>query len=554
MTIPIRHSAAFLLLCLMVSALPAQERVPHDAAAEKKFQYALEFYEKDAFYSAATQFEKLALEYPLNHRSTAAFIMAARAHLRAGAPVRGLRLLEDFRTRFPESEYQAESWLISGDASLAAESPARAVECYLRAWINGLPDTIVLKERLTALNKPALTAFDRRVAHNLLSKTRNGAALATIIGLDEAASTGEVKKTGSGPEGIEGTSPAIVAVALPLHGEEKGKSRLVTEILRGMKAALRMREQTDAFPVEMELFDAAKTDSLVDWIAALEKNPRIIALLAGAFSKDARQICEAAAERDIPVLLPTATDDGLTRLGSNIFQLNTSMEERARLLADFAGLELDADEVVVLAPNSSWPRAMAEVFIERGRKLGLRVSDPVYYDPKQGGIISACEKIRHAQGAKNRILFAPVRSRKDIAAVLEGVERSGCVHTVLGAGNWNYPDLLLRHGHALTVYFEADVAPDSNSATLKALRTVLGLSSGRPIPAEVLFGYDAMSLILSLLDEGPITRSEVRRLLRGIYHGLRAPVNFSESRINGAMNVLRYRDGSVQQLESFYAK
>jgi len=556
MTIPFRHSAILFLLCLSVLRLPAQEHVSYDAGAEKKFQSALEYYTTGAFYSAATQFEKLALEYPLNQRSTAAFIMAARAHLRAGAPVRSLRLLEDFRARFPGSEYQAESWLIAGDASSSANSPARAIECYLRAWSSGLPDTVLLKERLNALNKPPLTAFDRRVTRNLLSKLVNGAALASIIGLGkETAPSAATRKPAAVQDAPERRHPAIVAVALPLHHGEEGRDKLAAEILRGMREALRMHARSGVFPVTMELLDTAKNDSLEYWIDELEKNPRVIALLAGAFSEDAQLICEAAAERDLPVLLPTATDDGLTRLGSNIYQLNTSMEERARLLADFAALELDADEVMVLAPDKSWPRAMAEAFIERGRKLGLPVSDAVYYDPKKGDILTACKKIRGAAGgAKKRILFAPVRSRRDIASVLKGVEHSGCTRTVLGAGNWNYPDLLISHGHALTVYFEADVAPDSSSLEIKALRASLGLGSREPVPAEVLFGYDAMSLTLSLLADGPVTRGEARLLLRNVYHGLRAPVNLSEGRINGALNVLRYRDGSVQQLESFHAK
>ncbi|MDT8322936.1 MAG: ABC transporter substrate-binding protein, partial [Bacteroidota bacterium] len=558
------HSAIVLLLFLHVSILEAQETIPYHAAAEETFENALQDYRAESYRSAATQFLEVIRNFPLNQRTTASYIMAARAQLFSDTPQRGLRLLEEFRDQYPGSEYVAESWLVSGDGSLAANSAARAIVCYLRAWEAGHPDTTLLESRLRSLDRPRLSAYDTRIIRGYLSLLPSEQRLAAVIGLEETArvkaaaarenDVAERRKQTTIASTDRKSLPSIIAVALPQHASGPVKERIVDELKRGMQAAWQLHEDSLRGRVVLEYYDSADEAALPGIVARLEANPRVLALLAGAFSDDARRVCALAGERDLPVLLPTATDDSLTLYGSNIFQLNTPMEERARLLADFASLELDASAAAVLAPDDSWPRRMADAFIARASQLGLPVTDAVYYDPQAGNIAAACRRLKKSGGAKNRILFAPVRSRGDIAHVLQGAKHSGCTATILGAGNWNHPDLLTDYGSDLTVYYESDVAPDSSCGRIRALRRELGLRSSKGISAEVLFGYDAMQLALALVGDGTVTRPEARRRLRSIHEGLRAPVDFRQSRVNSALNVLRYRHGRVRQLESFHAK
>jgi ABC-type branched-subunit amino acid transport system substrate-binding protein len=563
MTRPLRHSFLLLLHFCLLPVLHAQEAIPYHPDAETAFESALQDYRAESYYSAAAAFQDVIQSYPLNQRTTAAYIMAARSHLFAGAPQRGLRLLEEFRDQFPQSEYVAESWLISGDGSAAAQSPARAIICYLRAWESGLPDTTLLASRLRALGKPELSAYDQRMVRGYLTLLPSEERLAALIGLHDGSKADTASETKKSPDTMEASqstqmtvrSPAIIAVALPEKLSDPGKARLVSDIKRGMEAAWKLLRDSVAHPVHLQFYDSSDEPAIPALISALESDPRVLALLAGAFSSDARAICEVAGERDLPVLLPTATEDSLTRYGRNILQLNTPMEERARLLADFASLELDAAAAAVLAPDESWPRSMADAFVQRANYLGLPVTDVVFYESGEEDIADACMRLKKRSGAKTRILFAPVRSRGDIAQVLKGAERSGCSGTILGAGNWNHPDLLISFGGDLTVYFESDVAPDSSCVEMRMLCRELGLRSSAAVSAEVLFGYDAMHLALMLADSRSGSRQQALRRLRTLLHqGLRAPVDLRDSRVNSALNVLRYRDGRVQQLESFHAR
>lgn len=564
MTLRLLHSVFLFLFFLPYPPLTAQDAIPYHAEAEKTFESALKDYRAESFYAAADRFQDVIYNFPVNQRTTAAYIMAARAHIFAATPQRGLRLLEDFRDRYPASEYVPESWLISGDGSLAAKSPARAIICYLRAWEAGLPDTTLLESRLRALDRPALSDYDRRMIRGYLTLLPSEQRLAAIIGLDGARAPKPAAEnipidTGAhvsaGDKAVKREPlPAVIAVALPEQPGDRRKERMVADLKRGIHAAWEIHAQAPSANLRLEFFDSGSGTTVKEMVRSLEANAGVKLLLAGAFTGDAREVCEATAERDLIVLLPTATGDSLTRLGSNIFQLNTPIEERARLLADFATLELDAAGAAVLAPDDSWPRAMAEAFLARATELGLPVTDAIYYNPEQGNIAAACKRLKGDAGAKNRILFAPVRSRGDIAQVLQGAKHSECTGTILGAGNWNHPDLLLEYGGDLTVYFESDVAPDSSCREMRALCRELGLRESGAITAEILFGYDAMRLALTLVQEGGGSQKEIRRRLRDVHEGLRAPVDFRTSRVNRAMNVLRYRDGRVLQLESFHAK
>jgi len=572
----LRHSTLIVLVLLTgAGALSAQQEVTYDEEAETKFDSALSRFADERWREAATLFQELAVERPPHQRSTASYLMTGRSWLRAGAPTKCLRLLEEFRERFPSSSYMAESCYISAEASREAGAPGRALEYYLRAWKDGFSDRELLRERIARIPGDELTAFDRRVAGNLLAQIPDSASLDELLSWragDGTAAHGDGDAAGKmdGGSDVAGdadaagehtaeqqedgaTRPVIVAAALPLHMQDPARADIVDDLLVGMRAALHMHHDDDGYPVELRLFDSTMPDTAEAVIAQLERNPRASVLIAGAFSEDARTICEIAGERDLLVLLPTATAEGLTRYGTNIFQLNTPISDRARLLADFCYLELDAQQVFVLSPRDSYPRRMADVFVSRWEEFGLPVRTVQYSPGDTEAISTACRTRLAGGGAKNCILFAPVASKRDIAAVLKGVGSAGG-GTVVGGGNWNHPDLLREHGGDLTIYFETDVLPDSSRADLSRLRDYLSRHNEGTLTREMLFGFDAMDLTLRLVGDGPTTRQEARKRIRDIFEGIRAPVNFMQTRVNRAMNVLKCDRGNVSQLDSFFAK
>jgi ABC-type branched-subunit amino acid transport system substrate-binding protein len=552
-----RYSTLLLALLFYCSAVSAQQEAPFLEQAQKKFEYGLLQFELSHWESAAKQFEEIARKYPLNHRSTAAYIMAARAFLLDGQSSVCLRLIEELQKQFPASNYLSEGYLIAGDAAVAAGSRSTALRWYVQSWLEENSDRPTLTQRIESIQPETISTGEWRTINELLSRTPHETDLLAILHRENqqnpslaAGSQSKAKPTAQ--ERFSFEAPRI-AVALPLHEKDPLRSGIVRDIRDGILAALDIHRAIGKKFVTMELLDSGDDDSLHSAIDRLEKNERAMVLIAGAFSEDAERVSRIAAERGLLVLIPTATAEGLTKLGSNIFQLNTPILQRARLLAEYSYLELDAQEAIVISPDQSYARDMADAFADRCRALKIPVKLAGMYGNNGEGMRNICAGIK-LSGAKKCILFAPVQSRDDIVAVLEGIREAQLNIPIVGGGNWNHPDLLALHGKGMTLFFESDVVEDKSSEMYSLLREAFANRSSRQLSREALFGFDAMQIALSLIDDEQCTRKSVRTRIANVFDGLRAPVNFMMQRVNASINILRCQNGVISKQEAFHAK
>ncbi|MBE0645088.1 MAG: hypothetical protein IH600_13475 [Bacteroidetes bacterium] len=548
----LRHSVWLLAVLLLYGTALAQQDAPFLEQAQKKFDYGLLQFDLEHWQSAAQTFEDVARKYPTNHRTTAAFVMAARAYLLYGKPSYSLRLIEDLQRRFPNSTYLAEAYLIAGDAAIAAGTPSTALRWYVQSWFAEGADRVAISRKIQDVHPAEIPVGERRFVKDFLATMPLDNDLRTILRWDTPGPGGTMPLANTNKE--ETSEPVRIAVALPMHEKDARRSGAVRDLRDGMLAALDMHRTKKKTPVIMELLDSGNEDSLRNAMRRLDMDERAMVLLAGAFSDDAERVCRIAGELGPLVLIPTATAEELTTYGSNIFQLNTPILHRARLLADFCYLELDAHEAIVLAPDHSYAHAMADAFMDRCRILKIPVQLAGSYGKNEEEVKQICHKIASMNGVKNGILFAPVQSRDDIVAVLNGIHEAGLTLPVVGGGNWNHPDLLARYGKGLTLYFESDVVEDTSSVEYKNLRETFSNRSSRALSREALFGFDAMNIALSLIDNVGSSRKSVREGIKDVFEGLRAPVNFQQQRVNAAMNILMSRNGSVRRLEAFHAK
>lgn len=547
---------SLLLVLILGGAVSAQEEVPYLEGAQKKFEYGLLQFELSHWQEAARHFEDIVHSYPLNHRTTAACVMAARSYLLAGKPTPALRLVEEFQQRFPWSRYLAESALVAGDAAMAAGSRATALLWYVRSWLAERSDHDALRMRIASLKPATIPPGERRFVSELLRNQGPYSSLSAQLQWETPTVRGTAVRVSQDsargkPSAADG--PPRIALALPTHEPQPQRAGIMRDIRDGILSALDIHRKERKFPVMLELLDSRDADSLRRAIERLDSDPRAMVLIAGAFSEDASTVSRLAAEGGMLVLIPTATAEGLTDSGANIFQLNIPMLQRARLLADFSQSELGAHEAIVIAPDHSYARTMAEAFIERCRVLKLPVRLAGWYGIDRGEVSRICRSL-DGNRVKNSILFAPVQSRDDIVSVLEGIRGARITLPILGGGNWNHPDLLARLGKDRVIYFESDVLVDTSSATHAALRLAFSARSSRPLSREALFGYDAMQIALSVMSDEHCTRQSVRHAIMNRFEGLRAPVDFLRHRVNSAMNILVSRDGLIGKYEVLHTK
>ena len=120
--------ALFLFLLAPAPSAAAQDvgAVPRVADAELIFQQGLDAFEEGDYGMAYRRFRLVYSDYPLNRKSTAAALMAAKALYRQGEYERAGELLTDLVETFPESSYVDEAERLRGFVQMQQEGGGAA--------------------------------------------------------------------------------------------------------------------------------------------------------------------------------------------------------------------------------------------------------------------------------------------------------------------------------------------------------------------------------------------------------------------------------------------
>lgn len=173
-----------------------------------------------------------------------------------------------------------------------------------------------------------------------------------------------------GLESLEGQGAGIptVLVLAPLSGDfaEFGAAAIQGVILAHEKAGLQGKvnlrvadTRADAAQALLRTQQAVNQDSIVAVIGPIMSAPAatVAAWLGSNF-------------QNIPMLTPTATDDGIAKMGPNIFQVNITMDNLAKSIADFATKCLSIREFAVLSPLGGYGASMSQSFTQAVERRG----------------------------------------------------------------------------------------------------------------------------------------------------------------------------------------
>ncbi|MCQ2096922.1 MAG: penicillin-binding protein activator [Fibrobacter sp.] len=98
----------------------------------------------------------------------------------------------------------------------------------------------------------------------------------------------------------------------------------------------------------------------------------VIAIIGPIMSAPAATVAAwlGANYQHIPMLTPTATDDGIAKMGPNIFQVNVTMDNLAQSIADFAVKCLDIREFGIMSPLGDYGAAVSRSFTQAVERRG----------------------------------------------------------------------------------------------------------------------------------------------------------------------------------------
>jgi len=155
---------------------------------------------------------------------------------------------------------------------------------------------------------------------------------------------------------------AFIGVVLPLTGKD---SDIGKEFLEGLKYAEANNFLND---IELSLIVYDNTGNVLNTakaFQALNKNPNVAAIIGPISADNAVIAGSITGASGVPLLLPTASINGLSEISDNIFLMNSDLKTRGELAGQFIAETLEAENIAVLAPADKFGKSLVDAFTNK---------------------------------------------------------------------------------------------------------------------------------------------------------------------------------------------
>lgn len=494
-----------LLVVLLCQALQvwAHQEIIYSEEAEKTFATALQHFKAKDFQTAYTLFVKVFQARPANQRTTAAYVMGAKALFNLENHRESIRLLKNFLDEYPESQYvddahytlglnyyvqkrYEDAWLeflivteISQDQKLVGN--ARALfETISDEHLTSGTLKFLTSEATNPKSKSLLTVklaekyfqesnFDeaRTIVLEFLQRNPNDPYIDLAKSLLVRLGKGNIVKVG-------------VMLPLFLTSKEEALKEVGNEMLEGIQYAVDESNEGSSLRVELDVKDSQHDPIVASRVIQdLVSNNEALAILGPVYSNEVSAVAGVANAKGTPLVSPTANANDLASVGKYIFQANPDYAVRGRVMARYAVEKLGLKTLAVLAPIDSYGKYMAESFIEEAKRLGANVIATEWYTKGATDLKDQLTKIRiqgRLQTAEAFISFSGKLNPADIEKIVSyGIkpslidsllehESAVSVDTLFGSNGKRIADSL-----GLNTY-QAALGPDSLENPVSAIQ------------------------------------------------------------------------------------
>lgn len=651
----------FLLLLTISSFAHSQhDEVYFLQPAEDYFLLGMRQYAQADYKAALQSFQNSIVVSPESHRITASTIMLSKTHYALKDYIGASIICDSFLVNYPTSLYREDALFTKG-------------MCYYNEGLYIAAFTemqTVYSISVQRLNREHSFKVMDHIATEFLSEAEVGTlalsstdptvkALLQVVLAEKYNGAGDVEKAKELTEQftdptegktfqqrvnrlksrIETGNSIPIGILLPLQRSSPAgdprERKIAAEVLEGIQLALLRYEEhsePDQMMIELDVQDSQRKSSVIDSIITRwSDDGKIVGIVGPIFSDETIEAASRSQADHIPILSPTATEEGISDIGNFVFQANSSISMRAKVLAQYAVNELGAKNIAILASNFASAKTQADSFSAEVQRLGATVVidrryqrgetdlryylreirsygskiDPDYIVPLKGrmnlaevsrrlvsyglrsqtidslfardGVINLkklCPGSEKAAADSLKlpvqivypfadslqypvssidVIFCPISRSQQIGVITSQIAYFNLKTKILGTPDWyNINELELNRNSADGVLFGSDrwIEPDSRTA---AVTSRYFQKFGKQITENVLFGYDAMSLMIEQIKNGSITREQLAESLSHVinYQGIRTTITFSKTRVNESLNILQYKDGSISKVQTY---
>ena len=365
---------------------------------QKQLDMAVEHFNEDRFATTETILNKL-FEKPLGAYESTAKILLLKTTYALRKIQKTKEIGREFLQTFPTDQSIKDVFLKFGDIFIDEENYGSAFRMYIRARSLANDD-----EFLALIDERLLQTIQLNIAPDIIAEllmvetSTDQRTICTLANAFNDIASGYPDKCALTlyslhPEQMPvafydlyenllrasyepPTTTVTVGVVLPLSGDNMMAGN---SFLRGMYKAIQLinnRDQKIALIIKDNRGSEIETIRAVN---ALESNPAVKAIIGPISTTNALVAANTVQGKNIPLLVPSSTQDGLASLGSNIYQLNSNLQMRGKIAARYVAKTLKLDSLAVLAPADKFGHALVDAFVNEADLLGKKIVAVEWY-------------------------------------------------------------------------------------------------------------------------------------------------------------------------------
>jgi ABC-type branched-subunit amino acid transport system substrate-binding protein len=355
----------------------------------------------------------------------------------------------------------------------------------------------------------------------------------------------------------------VLPVTIDLFDGTENMSLGSMLLLGAMESAENYRKLATQMRLALFIKTAATPSDAVAAATALIEKDSVQMILGPAYSSHAVPVSQLCALKGVPMITPTATDDGVTKNMPMSFQLNPTHRARGKCIAQFLMETYGVKTVGIFAQDSTYGKQMAEGFREevesKGGDIKLYAILPTGFKRFPNDVLKPLalrfHKLRGYPETKLDAIYIPMSSFESIAITLSQLKFYNITGRVVGSGDWHDAVLLKQYQQiqekADSVIYAVDSDATIDSPETKRVADAYQQKWGGTPEPNFWLGYDAVDfLAAAVLEKGIGERTKIADAIRNAppIRTNHSEIFFNGGNVNVRMNIMRFAKGSIERL------
>jgi ABC-type branched-subunit amino acid transport system substrate-binding protein len=591
------------LLALLILTIPvfSQER---PSSPYHGLQKALDIYSLGRYDEAYRYFKDLSELYVFDSHHTIFRFMAAKCLFKNGNLDKALTEFNRFIDEFPGSIYLSGAYLYLGHIDYLKRNYAESAVNYIKAYDSGpkskaaqialanfepllekeltideislllddYPQSLLTDEIIYYLGKRHYDMVKYKRAAKVFEKYLNN--------FPDGKYISEVKKFYIDAR-VKADKKIIIGVLAPLTGSYAEYGLCLVE---GVKLVFDELAQVQFKEIELIIKDTQGSPVQATQAVKELVIDEPVAIIGPLRSESAVGAAVAAGYGGIPLITPTASEQGITRLGQGIYQISPSSEIIATALAEYAVKEMNIKEFGIIAPGDFTGRQVSRAFAQKVYQLGGEVLSSTFYESGQTDFSNQIKPLREIllmkteeQLAAEMIdsteyfdlekeewldqedwrvylggLFLPGYP-EELALLVPQIRYHVISTSYLGLDGWDSPELVGKiERYVEGSIYATDYRPGAEGEAWEEFYLKYYKQYNKAPTRVAALAYDAAGLVRYALQEGATTPEDVDRILASLenYQGASFVVNFKESdNANNAVSIFQITGKTVAKVK-----